>query len=77
MPRKYEKTRKPFKMKLLSAAVSVSLFPVAAPLVVAQEEPQLEEVVVTGSRITRFEGDFVAPVLSIMPSKWSAPVKLT
>jgi len=28
-------------------------------------EPQLEEVVVTGSRITRFEGDYVAPVLSL------------
>lgn len=65
MPGKYEKNRTPFKMKMLSAAVSVSLFPLAAPLAVAQEEPQLEEVVVTGSRITRFEGDFVAPVLSM------------
>jgi len=55
----------PFKVKMLSAAISVSMFPVAAPVAFAQDEPQLEEVVVTGSRITRFEGDYVAPVLSL------------
>jgi len=51
----------------LSAAISVALIPLASPIF-AQDtagEAQLEEIVITGSRITRFEGDYVAPVLSL------------
>lgn len=57
----------PHKLKVLPAAVSLALFPFAFPLHAqdSSEQPQLEEVVVTGSRITRFEGDYVAPVLSL------------
>ena len=56
-----------YRINTLSAAISVALLPLAAPVVHAQsaDEPQLEEVVVTGSRITRFEGDYTAPVLSL------------
>ncbi len=57
----------PHRTKMLSAAISLALFPLTSPLH-AQDGanmPQLEEVVVTGSRITRFEGDYVAPVLSL------------
>ncbi len=57
-----------FRMNSLSAAVSIALLPLASSVnaqPVADEPPALEEVVVTGSRITRFEGDYVAPVLSL------------
>lgn len=53
-----------YRISTLSAAISVALLPLASPTY-AQDEPQLEEVVVTGSRITRFEGDYTAPVLSL------------
>lgn len=52
-----------FKVKALSAAISVALLPVASTLY-AQDEA-IEEVVVTGSRITRFAGDHTAPVLTM------------
>ncbi|TFH72245.1 hypothetical protein E3V39_11645 [Gammaproteobacteria bacterium LSUCC0112] len=63
----YSKKANPHKIKLLSAAVSFALFPVGSQLYAQDgaDTPQLEEVVVTGSRITRFEGDYVAPVLSL------------
>lgn len=56
-----------YKVKALSAAISVALLPMASSVYAqsAEGEPQLEEVVVTGSRITRFEGDYTAPVLSL------------
>lgn len=67
MPALHTKKANPHKLKLLSAAVSFALFPVGSQLYAQDgaETPQLEEVVVTGSRITRFEGDYVAPVLSL------------
>ncbi|MEZ5490212.1 MAG: TonB-dependent receptor [Gammaproteobacteria bacterium] len=49
-------------MNVLSAAISAALIPLASPV---QAQDEVEEVVVTGSRITRFEGDYVAPVLSL------------
>lgn len=62
--RKLTKTHsKRYRMNTLSAAISVALLPLASPTFA--QEPQLEEVVVTGSRITRFEGDYTAPVLSL------------
>lgn len=67
MPAPDSRKTNPHKIKVLSAAISIALFPLTTPLY-AQEpaaQPELEEVVVTGSRITRFEGDYVAPVLSL------------
>ena len=64
----HDSTKKiPHKVNLLSAAISITLFPMTS-LLYAQDgadQPRLEEVVVTGSRITRFEGDYSAPVLSL------------
>lgn len=51
-----------YRMNVLSAAISAALIPLASPV---QAQDEVEEVVVTGSRITRFEGDYVAPVLSL------------
>lgn len=71
MPAPYSKKPNPHKIHVLSAAISLALFPFA-PHLHAQDgadTPQLEEVVVTGSRITRFEGDYVAPVLSLGAEK--------
>ena len=67
MPAHASKKTNPHKVKILSAAISLALLPLSFPLYAqnASSEPQLEEVVVTGSRITRFEGDYVAPVLSL------------
>lgn len=56
-----------YKVKLLSAAISSAMFPMTT-LVQAQDPsatPEIEQVVVTGSRITRSEGDYTAPVLSL------------
>jgi len=57
----------PYKIKALSAAISLTLMPFGSILYAqdADRALELEEVVVTGSRITRFEGDFVAPVLTL------------
>lgn len=52
-----------YKVSLLSAAISAAMLPLGT--IAQAQEQQLEEVVVTGSRITRFEGDFTAPVLSL------------
>jgi len=59
--------RIPHKTNMLSAAISLTLFPMTSMLYAqdAADQPALEEVVVTGSRITRFEGDYSAPVLSL------------
>jgi iron complex outermembrane receptor protein len=67
MPRSHNVKRLPFKIKMITAAVSAVMFPMATPVFSQQVDsrPQLEEVVVTGSRITRFEGDYTAPVLSL------------
>jgi iron complex outermembrane receptor protein len=56
-----------YRTKLLTAAISAALFPLASSVHAqdAGSEMQLEEVVVTGSRITRFQGDYTAPVLSL------------
>ena len=56
-----------FRANMLSASISAALLPLATS-VQAQEaagNPEIEQVVITGSRITRFEGDYVAPVLSL------------
>ena len=45
----------PYKRKLLCAAVSLSLLPLAGASL-AQDTPQVEEVLVTGSYIRRSEG---------------------
>lgn len=45
----------PYKRSLLCAAVSFSLLPITTPTF-AQQEPEVEEVVVTGSFIRRSEG---------------------
>lgn len=57
----------PHRVNLLSAAISMALFPLASSLLAQDgaDQPTVEEVVVTGSRITRFEGDYSAPVLSL------------
>jgi outer membrane receptor protein involved in Fe transport len=48
---------------VLSASISAALLQIAGS---AQAQDQrIEEVVITGSRITRSEGDYVAPVLSL------------
>lgn len=52
-----------FRANLLSASISAALMPLAAN--VHAQDSGIEEVVITGSRITRFEGDYVAPVLSL------------
>jgi outer membrane receptor protein involved in Fe transport len=52
-----------YRVNLLSAAVSAALLPLASATYA--QEAQVEEVVITGSRITRFEGDYTAPVLSL------------
>ncbi|MDO9519346.1 MAG: TonB-dependent receptor [Pseudohongiella sp.] len=66
MPALQRKKTNPHKIKALSAAISFALFPLTSPVYAqSSDQPQLEEVVVTGSRITRFEGDYVAPVLSL------------
>lgn len=52
-----------YRANVLSAAISAALLPLATT--VQAQESEIEEVVITGSRITRFEGDFVAPVLSL------------
>lgn len=67
MPTYHESNRTPSRINMLSAAISVALFPVAGQSLAQSSpgEPQMEEVIVTGSRITRFEGDYVAPVLSL------------
>lgn len=67
MPALHNQASNPHRIKALSAAISLIIFPLASSLQAQTPvaEPQLEEVVVTGSRITRFEGDYVAPVLSL------------
>ncbi len=67
MPLQHSKKSNPHKINVLSAAIAFALFPISGHLYAqdADAQPQLEEVVVTGSRITRFEGDYVAPVLSL------------
>ncbi|MGJ8688870.1 MAG: TonB-dependent receptor domain-containing protein [Gammaproteobacteria bacterium] len=45
----------PYKRSLLCAAISFSLLPIATPTF-AQQDPEVEEVVVTGSFIRRSEG---------------------
>jgi iron complex outermembrane recepter protein len=56
-----------YRSNTLSAAISLALMPLAVSVHAqdASNRQELEEVVVTGSRITRFEGDYVAPVLSL------------
>lgn len=63
MPNQNKRTDRRLRMHALSAAISLALPPLAVTARAAENE--LEEVVVTGSRITRFEGDYVAPVLSL------------
>lgn len=67
MPAHHSKKRMPHKANMLSTAVSMALFPMTSALYAQSgaDQPTLEEVVVTGSRITRFEGDYSAPVLSL------------
>lgn len=67
MPAHDSKKRLPHKANILSAAISMALFPMTSSLYAQDgaDQPTLEEVVVTGSRITRFEGDYSAPVLSL------------
>lgn len=67
MPAHYRRKTIPHKVNILSAAISLALFPLTSVLHAQDgaDQPQLEEVVVTGSRITRFEGDYSAPVLSM------------
>ncbi|MBT8148094.1 MAG: TonB-dependent receptor [Gammaproteobacteria bacterium] len=68
MRRQSDSKQNRYKFNTLSAAISVALFPLAGAVhaqSTSDEAPELEEVVVTGSRITRFEGDYVAPVLSL------------
>jgi iron complex outermembrane recepter protein len=67
MPTHHNTSKHPFRLNILSAAISAAIFPLSAAVTAQQsaDMPQLEEVVVTGSRITRFEGDYVAPVLSL------------
>jgi len=67
MPAHHSKKNNPHKIHVLSAAISFALLPSSNHLHAQDgaDTPQLEEVVVTGSRITRFEGDYVAPVLSL------------
>jgi iron complex outermembrane recepter protein len=58
----------PFKRRVLTVAISAAMssaLPHGASAQAQGAEQQLEEVVVTGSRITRFEGDYTAPVLSL------------
>ncbi|MGM0633618.1 MAG: TonB-dependent receptor plug domain-containing protein, partial [Pseudomonadota bacterium] len=57
-----------YRVKMLSAAISTALFPLTTTLAQAQDSgatQEIEQVIVTGSRITRFEGDHTAPVLSL------------
>lgn len=67
MPVLHHRRPNPHRLNLLSAAISLALFPLGSNLQAQTPgaERELEEVVVTGSRITRFEGDYVAPVLSL------------
>lgn len=67
MPKHASRKSNRFKTNALTAAISVALLPMASSIYAqgATGDSQLEEVVVTGSRITRFEGDFTAPVLSL------------
>ncbi|ALO46368.1 TonB-dependent receptor domain-containing protein [Pseudohongiella spirulinae] len=67
MPTHHNASKHPFRLNMLSAAISAAIFPISGAVSAQQsaDMPTLEEVVVTGSRITRFEGDYVAPVLSL------------
>ena len=56
---------KRFRANVLSASISAALIPLAANVQSQGANEGIEEVVITGSRITRFEGDSVAPVLSL------------
>jgi outer membrane receptor protein involved in Fe transport len=46
----------PYRVKLLCAAISLSLLPLAGQSLAQQGDPEVEEVVVTGSYIRRTEG---------------------
>lgn len=78
MPKHTGSNSNRYKANALSAAISLALLPMTSSIYaqgVAGEQP-LEEVVVTGSRITRFEGDFTAPVLSLNSDQIEASGKV-
>lgn len=60
-----KKSKNRFRVNVLSASISAALLPLATHVQAQEPGSEIEEVVVTGSRITRFEGDYTAPVLSL------------